>query len=191
MKQWQLKELDNNRGVSLLPHFDSSIIFSIADYVEMISYLKFFVNNFETIYHLYGVLFIYTYIFYYPAVSPFSHLLIDKNILIKYINFNISSSYLQQYPAPFLPTQLAKEPPLRAALIDLYKIYFLPYILLTYIALYKYAHAYGQMTEILKIQSYMAQDMIHRNRTNKAAITGMITVVPHNHNMTFRNNYRC
>lgn len=153
----------------------------------MIPYLKFFVNNFETIYHLYGVLFIYTYIFYYPTGSPFSHLLIDKNILIKYINFNISSSYLQQYPAPFLPTQLAKEPPLRATLIDLYKIYFLPHILLTYIALYKY----GQMTEILEIQSYMTQDMIHRNRTNKAAITGMITVVPHNHNMTFRNNYRC
>mgnify|MGYP000885322045 FL=1 len=95
-------------------------------------------------------------------------------------------------PRPLLAsTQLAKKPPLRAALIDLYKIYFLPYILLTGIALYKYAHAYGQMTEILEIQSYMAQNMIHRNRTNKAAITGMITVVPHNHNMTFRNNYRC
>ena len=76
----------------------------LADYVEMISYLKFFVNIFEIIYYLYGVLFIYTYIFYYPAGSPFSHLLIDKNILIKYINFNISSSYIQQYPAPFLPT---------------------------------------------------------------------------------------
>ena len=51
--------------------------------------------------------------------------------------------------------------------------------------------AISQMTELLEIQSYMAQDMIHRNRTNKAAITGMITVIPHNHNMTFRNNYRC
>lgn len=86
----------------MLPHFDSSIISSIADYVEMISHLKFFVNDLENIYHLYEILFICAYIFYHPAGSPFSHLLIDKNILIKYINFNISSSYIQQYPAPFL-----------------------------------------------------------------------------------------
>ena len=89
----------------MLPHFDSSIIFSIADYVEMISYLKFFVNNFETIYHLYGVLFIYTYNFYYPAGSPFSHLLIDKNILIKYINFE----YFKQLP-PTIPRPLLAHP---------------------------------------------------------------------------------
>ena len=157
----------------------------------MISYLKFFINNFETIYHLYRILSIYTNIIYAPISFIFNHLLTDKSILISYINFQILSSYIQQYPAPFLPTYLTKKPPLRAALINLYKIYFLPYILLTCIALYKYAHTIRQMTEILEIQSYMPQDMIHRNRTNKAAITGMITVVPHNHNMTCRNNYRC
>lgn len=157
----------------------------------MISYLKFFVNNFETIYHLYRILSIYTNIIYAPISFLFNHLLTDKSILISYINFQILSSYIQQYPAPFLPTYLTKKPPLRAALINLYKIYFLPYILLTCIALYKYAHTIRQMTEILEIQSYMPQDMIHRNRTNKATITGMITVVPHNHNMTCRNNYRC
>lgn len=78
MKQWQLKELDNNRGVSLLPHFDSSIIFSIADYFKMISHLKFFVNNFETIYHLYRVLSIYIYIFYHSTNYLFNYLLIAQ-----------------------------------------------------------------------------------------------------------------
>lgn len=55
----------------------------------MISYLKFFVNNFETIYHLYRILSIYTNIIYDPISFLFNHLLIgrknfDKPFQIRY-----------------------------------------------------------------------------------------------------------